>query len=122
MNYYETYAPVVTWFPIRRMIVFGIMFGWALCQVDFVMAYPQAPVETHIYMEIPQGIQVATGKSKDQVLKLLKNLYGQKQAGRVWNSFLVDKLTSLGFTPSSINDCVFFHGDIIFMVASRYMG
>jgi hypothetical protein len=28
----------------------------------------------------------------------------------------VDKLTSLGFTPSSIDDCVFFCGDIIFMV------
>jgi hypothetical protein len=62
------------------MIVFGIMFGWALCQVDFVMAYPQAPVEMDIYMEMPQGIQVAAGNSKDHILKLLKNLYGQKQA------------------------------------------
>jgi hypothetical protein len=34
----------------------------------------------------------------------------------VWNSFLVDKLTSLGYTSSLIDDCVFFHGDIIFMV------
>jgi hypothetical protein len=50
------------------------------------------------------------------VLKLLKNIYGQKQAGRVWNSFLVDKLTSLGYTSSLIDDCVFFRGDIIFMI------
>jgi hypothetical protein len=50
------------------------------------------------------------------VLKLEKNIYGQKQAGRVWNSYLVDKLTSLGFTPSLIDDCVFFRDDIIFMV------
>ncbi len=57
-----------------------------------------------------------TGNSKDHVLKLLKNIYGQKQAGRVWNSFLVDKLTSLGYTSSLINDCVFFCDDIIFMV------
>ena len=42
MNYFETYAPVVTWFAIRLMIIFGIIFGWALCQVDFVMAYPYA--------------------------------------------------------------------------------
>jgi hypothetical protein len=28
----------------------------------------------------------------------------------------VDKLTSLGYTASFIDDCVFFHGDIIFMV------
>jgi hypothetical protein len=67
-------------------------------------------------MELPQGIKTTTGNTKDHVLKLLKNLYGQKQAGRVWNSFLVDKLTSLGYTSSLIDDCVFFCGDIIFMV------
>ncbi len=30
MNYFETYAPVVIWFAIRLMIVFGIIFCWAL--------------------------------------------------------------------------------------------
>jgi hypothetical protein len=116
MKYIETYAPVVTWFSVRLMIIFGIIFCWALCQDDFVMAYPQAPIETDIYMELPQGIQTKHGNSKDHVLKLEKNIYSQKQAGRIWNSFLVDKLMSLGFTPSLIDNCVFFHDDIIFMV------
>ncbi len=40
MNYFETYAPAVTWFTIRLMITFRIIFCWALQQVDFVMAYP----------------------------------------------------------------------------------
>ncbi len=78
--------------------------------------YPQAPVESNIYIELPQGIKTATGNSNDHVLTLLKNLYSQKQAGRVWNSFLVDKLTSFGYTSSLIDDCVFFYSDIIFMV------
>jgi len=30
INYYETYAPVVTWFAIHLLIVFGLLFGWAL--------------------------------------------------------------------------------------------
>ncbi len=50
------------------------------------------------------------------MLKLLKNIYGQKQAGRVWNKFLVEKLCSIGFKPSLIDDCVFYRDDIIFMV------
>jgi hypothetical protein len=116
MNYFETYAPVVTWFAIKLMIIFGIIFCWALCQVDFVMACPQAPIEIDIYMELPQGIHTTHGNSKDCVLKLEKNIYGQKQAGRVWNSFLVDKLKSIQFTPSRIDDCIFFRNDIIFMV------
>ena len=63
------------------MIIFGIIvLGWALCQVDFVMAYPQAPIKMDIYKELPQGIQTAHGSSKDHRLKLEKNIYGQKQA------------------------------------------
>ncbi len=116
MNYYETYAPIVMWFAIRLIITFGIIFHWALRQVDFIMAYPQAPIEEDIYMELPQGIKTATGNSKDRVLKLLKNINGQKQAGRVWNFHLIEKLASIGFHPSLIDDCVFYRGDVIFMV------
>jgi hypothetical protein len=80
------------------------------------MAYPQAPIETDIYMALLQGGKTATGNSKYHVIKLLKNIYGQKQAGRVWNSFLVDKLTSLGYISSLIDDCVILRDDVIFMV------
>jgi hypothetical protein len=116
MNYFETYAPAVTWFAIRLMVIFGIIFCWALGQVDIVMAYPQAPIKMDIYMELPQGIQTKHGNSKEHVSKLEKNIYDQKQAGCMWNSFLVDKLPSIGFTTSLIDDCVFFCGNIIFMV------
>ncbi len=49
-------------------------------------------------------------------MKLEKNIYSQKQAGRVWNSFLMDKLSPIGFTTLLIDDCIFFCSDIIFMV------
>ncbi len=61
MTYFETYAPIVTLFAIRLMIIFRIIFCWALQQVDFVMAYPQAPIGMDIYMELPQGIQTKHG-------------------------------------------------------------
>jgi hypothetical protein len=80
------------------------------------MVYPQAPIKMDIYMGLPQGIQTKHGNSKDHILKLEKNIYDQKQAGHVWNSFLVDKLTSIGFKMSLTDDCVFFRDDIIFMV------
>ena len=80
------------------------------------MAYPQASIECDLYMELPQGIQTSEGDSKDHVLKLLKNIYGQKQAGWVWNEFLIDKFTSIGFKASLIDDCVFYRNNIIFMV------
>ncbi len=56
------------------LIVFGILFYWALCQVDFTMAYSQAPIEVDMYMELPTGIHTKHGNSKDHVLKLLANI------------------------------------------------
>ncbi len=51
MTYFETYASIVTCFAIRLMTVICIIFSWALCQDAFLVAYPQAPIETDIYME-----------------------------------------------------------------------
>ncbi len=116
MTYYDTYAPIVTWFAIQLLIVFGILFSWSLRQVDFVMAYPQAPIKMDMYMELPQGINIKNENSKNHVLKLLANLYGQKQAAQVWNGYLVNKLQEINFQQSLINDCVFYHGDVIFIV------
>jgi len=116
MNYYETYAPVVTWFAIRLLLIIAILLSLALRQIDFIMAYPQADIEMDMYMGLPLGIEVAHGNSKDYVLKLLKNLYGQKQAGRVWNEHLVEKLRSIGFSQSFVDECVFYREDVIFIV------
>ena len=69
-----------------------------------------------MYMELPLGIETRHGNSKDHVLKLLANLYGQKQAGRVWNGYMVEKLRSIGFKPSLIDECVFYRDDVIFIV------
>ncbi len=107
---------MVTWFAFPLLIVFGILFNWALCQVDFVMAYPQAPIEMDMYIELPTGIHTKHRNSKDHVLKLLANIYRQKQAGRVWNSFLVTKLQEINFKQSLIDDCVFYQDDVIFIV------
>ncbi len=88
-------------------------FSWALCQVNFVMAYPQAPIEMDMYMELPTGIHTKHGNSKDHVLKLLANIYGQKQSGRVWNSHLVTKLREINFKQSLIDNCVFYRDNVI---------
>jgi hypothetical protein len=54
---------------------------------------------------------------KDYVLKLHCNIYGQKQAGRVWNQFLVSKLVKeLGFRQSTVDECVFYRGCTLYVL------
>jgi hypothetical protein len=69
-----------------------------------------------MYMELPTGIHTKHGNSKDHVLKLLANIYGQKQAGWVWNSYLVTKLREINFKQSLIDNCIFYQDNVIFIV------
>jgi hypothetical protein len=66
-------------------------------------------------MLIPKGFTVEGGRTQDYVLQLHKNVYGQKQAGRVWNKHLVKKLTKdLKFVQSKVDECVFYHGKMMY--------
>jgi hypothetical protein len=51
------YAPVVTWFSIRLLLVLSILNNWHTRQVDFVLAYTQADIKFNMYMELPMGIE-----------------------------------------------------------------
>ncbi len=55
INYFETYAPVVTWFSIWLLLVLSILNKWYTRQVDFILTYPQADVEFDMYMDLPKA-------------------------------------------------------------------
>jgi hypothetical protein len=116
VNYCETFAPVVTWISI--CLILSIILCWDTRKIDFILAYPQAPIETPLFMEIPKGINMegAEQGTSDCVLELKMNLYGQKQAGRVWYKHLTGGLEKLGFTPSVIDECVSYRKGRVFLV------
>ena len=117
-HYDQTYAPVAAWSSIRLMLAMAATFNWHTVQLDYVQAYSQAPVERELYMEIPLGYNIE-GKqaSKDYVLKLHGNTYGQKQAGRVWFQHLKTKLVKkVGFTQSKVDECIFYKGKVVYVL------
>jgi Reverse transcriptase (RNA-dependent DNA polymerase) len=116
INYWETYAPVVTWAAIRLILVLVIIYSWHTLQIDFVLAYPQADVECDLYMKIPKGFIIQGVSGKTHALKLIKNLYGQKQAGQVWNQHLHKTLLELGWEQSKADDCLYYLNDVLFVV------
>ena len=77
VNYFNTYSPVVTWFSIINLLTFTVINNWHSRKVDFVLAYPQAPIKYDLYMEFPKGFQTKEGNGRTHILQLLKNLYGQ---------------------------------------------
>ena len=116
-HYELTYSPVVRWFSVRLLLALALANSWHTTQIDYVLAYPQAPIEREIYMEIPRGMRVKGGKREDYVLKLHRNIYGQKQAGRVWYKYLSSKLTNeVGFQKSKVDEGVFYRGWVMYVL------
>ena len=119
LNYWETYAPVIQWPIVRFVRTMALTQGWHIKQVDYVLAYTQAVAETDMYMEAPRGFTFDTQgkqKSDDYVLKIKQNYYGQKQGARVWNRHLVERLVKVGFKQSEHDECLFYHGNCVYVL------
>jgi hypothetical protein len=44
VNFFATFSRVVNWFSVRLISTLALLSGWQTKQVDFVLAYPQAPI------------------------------------------------------------------------------
>ena len=80
------------------------------------MAFLQAPMEVPLYIHLPQGYTGNNYMRKTHVLKLLQNIYGQKQSPQVWNKYLKDGLVKAGFSVSEVNPCLFYHSSVLILV------
>ena len=70
------------------------------------MVYTQAPIDCDMYMSMPAGIEVIGSTAETHCLKLLKNFYGSKQAGKVWSDYLDPTLIDSRFERSMIDECM----------------
>ena len=115
-DYDQTYAPVASWPAIRTMLSMVLLHGWHTRQVDYVQAYPQAPAGRPMYMQVPVGCEIPGRNAKDYLLLIKRNIYGGKDAGRVWYLYLRAKLEKIGFSASENDECVFFKGRVMYVL------
>ena len=93
------------------------MKEWYSKQMDFVLGYPYAHAEVPLHMNFPKGYKFKEGiTTKTHVLELIKNLYGQKQAGRVWNQYLHEGFSKIGFVPSKLEPCLYYRENVTLLV------
>ncbi|KAE8889350.1 hypothetical protein PF007_g14784 [Phytophthora fragariae] len=83
----------------------------------YVKADKEEGLEIYLYipdgMEIPDELLALLGvKHKGQLaLRLIKSLYGLKQAGRLWNRLLHKILVKLGFCQCYTDSCLYYKRD-----------
>ena len=70
VNYWNTYAPVVSWLAVRLMFILSVIEGWSSESIDFTLAFPQADVEVPMFVEFPVGVDILGYDKKEYVLEL----------------------------------------------------
>ena len=71
---------------------------------DVRMAFTQAKLEEEIYMHQPELFEE---NPEEMVCRLIKSLYGLKQAAKNWREMLKKMFLAAGFTPLFCDPCVY---------------
>ena len=96
IDYEETFSPVSRYESIQYILAHAALLDWEIEAMDVKTAFLYGELKEEIYMEQPEGF-VVKGQEK-KVCKLIKSIYGLKQARRVWYELMADTLRrKLGF-------------------------
>ena len=113
----------MAWSTVRLVIILALILDWHIESIDFVLAFPQALVQTDTFMlppRVPDDFRILDLPSPEdrfsKVYKLLRNLYGLKDAGRTWYQFLLFGLERRGWKQSDIDSCLFTKGTTILIL------
>jgi hypothetical protein len=107
VDYFDTYSPVAKISSIRTILALAACHDWEVESFDFDGAYLNGELNSdeEIYMQEPPGYETKEGGPS--VKRLLKSLYGLKQAGRKWYEVLSRTLANLAFRVSDADPGVF---------------
>ena len=103
VDFYDTYAPVTDFTVVRILLALACSRGWLVRQFDVKAGFLNGDLDEEIYMRLPDGFQDPRGR----VCRLLRSIYGLRQAPRAWNKKLCDDLFSAGFRPLVHAESVF---------------
>jgi hypothetical protein len=104
----KTTSPTARMESWRILLHLAARLGWDAQQIGIKMAflYGLLPEDETQYMYQPTGFE-ELGK-EDWVWKLVRGLYGMKQAGWIWNRTLHGRMLEWGFTRLSSESCVYY--------------
>ncbi|KAK9008737.1 hypothetical protein V6N11_075620 [Hibiscus sabdariffa] len=113
VDYEETFSPVAMFKSIRVLLAVAAFHDYEIWQMDVKTAFLNEKLEEDVYMTQPEGF--VTPENAGKVCKLLRSIYGLKQASRRWNLRFNEAIQEFGFIRNEDEPCVYkkFSGSII---------
>ena len=90
---------------IRILLSIAAALDYEIWQMDVKTAFLNGHLEECIYMIQPEGFVVKGQERK--VCKLLRSIYGLKQASRSWNQRFDQAIKTFGFEQNVDEPCVY---------------
>ena len=111
VDYEETYSPVMKYKTLRLLLAIVAIYDLELELMDVITAYLNATLKEVVYMQQPEGYEVTnrtSGSAQETLVwRLLKAIYGLKQAGREWNRHFDEFIRSIGFIRCTVETCLY---------------
>ncbi len=104
----ETYAATLASRVFRFMMALVAAFDLETHHYDAVNAFLNSMIDRTTYVSPPPGFHMP-----NQVLQLLKALYGLRQSPKLWWQLLSQILQKFGLTPANEEVCLFSNGWLI---------
>ena len=129
VDYGDTFAPVAKMATVRTLLAVAALQNWLVVQMDVTNAFLHGDLHEEVFMEFPLGYTgygsriayTAQGETSSQssksrtdgrkVCRLIKSLYGLRQAPRCWFSKLSETLKIDGYQQSRADYSLFIKVD-----------
>ncbi|KAK3257140.1 hypothetical protein CYMTET_33764 [Cymbomonas tetramitiformis] len=114
VDYYDTFAPCTQLSSVRIVITLALNLGLMVYHMDVDTAFLNSVLEEDLYVRLPRGLVYGGHRCA----KLLKAVYGLKQAGKEW--FDTSDAFIMGYDSrmqrSDVEPCLYFIRDTTLQV------
>ncbi|GJY08410.1 ribonuclease H-like domain, reverse transcriptase, RNA-dependent DNA polymerase [Tanacetum coccineum] len=105
IDFEEVFAPVARMETIRLLLAIAANNEWEVHHLDVKSAFLHGDLKEEVYVTQPEGFIKREDNGK--VYRLIKALYGLRQAPRAWNIKLDNTLKSLDFKKCALEQAIY---------------
>ncbi|WVZ75888.1 hypothetical protein U9M48_023908 [Paspalum notatum var. saurae] len=116
VDYDETFSLVAMLKSIRILLAIAAYHDYEVWQMDVKMAFLNGNLSEDVYMTQPDGF--VNPQNAGKLCKLLKSIYGLKQASRSWNLRFDKVVKGFGFIKNVEEPCVYKKVDDILLIGN----